>query len=332
MRSQQPLFKSGPFSITANGLVTSRRPTAEEWAPFGKTLALHRGATNWSIGDWMLIGDECGLDDGVVETAAEATGLKRGTLHNMKSIARAFPPAARAHEVPWSHYALVAGFDDEQRGELLARAAAEKLSWEAMQAICRLKRQVKNREWQKFPEGTFGVIVARPPWQRAPYEDTPADAPRAMNEHEIAGLAPAVQGIAAPGCVLYLHATSFRLEEAFEVMQVWGFKYASHHVVMHDLLGPGLWNLERHHLVLVGTRGNPAPPLDDARFDSLLTEGELIHRLDHAYADVPKVLLFERETVIDGWTVWGERLDGMTPTTPGRALRVRREDVSAVLA
>jgi N6-adenosine-specific RNA methylase IME4 len=316
-------FADGEATIRPDGLVVGGAPTEAEWADLGPKLGKLRGGVQWAIGDWLLYGEERSFSTDAYEAAAEATGLKRVTLINLKSVAKAFPKAARAVEVSWSHYALCAGFDDEQRGELLRKAQAENLSWEELRGLCQQERHQKAREWQKFPDGTFGVIVATPPWQKAPYEDN--DTTKSMNEHEIGGLAPAVQGIAAPGCVLYLTAKSFRLEEAFEVMKVWGFSYVTHHVIMRETLGAGVWNRERHDLVLVGTRGVPVPPAEDDRFDSLLTEGELLDRIERAFDHVPRVLLFDRGMEREGWSCWGERLDGMTANAPARALRVRPE-------
>lgn len=326
MAKKQPTlwqFEDGEAVIRPDGLVVHGAPTVDEWAKLGYKLGKLRSGTQWGLGDWLLYGEERAFDEGAYEAAAEATGLKRGTLMNLKSVAKAFPRNARVHEIPWSHYALVAGFDDEQRGELLRRAAAEDLSWEAMRALCKQERIRRAREWQQFPTGTFGVIVAAPQWQAAPFD---INVPGAMSEDEIAGLAPMVQGIAGPGCVLYLCTTNYRLEEALNVLHAWGWSYRTNHCVMHQLLGNGEFTQDRHHVVLVGTRGVAVPPDEDRRLDSLLDEGdELLRRLEYAYAGVPKVLLFGKEER-EGWTVWGERLEAMREQRAQRALRVRPDD------
>jgi N6-adenosine-specific RNA methylase IME4 len=318
-------FEDGEATIRPDGLSVSGNLNVNEWATLGKRLGKLRSGTQWSVGDWLLYGETKQFDEGAYEAAAEATGLKRGTLMNLKSVAKAFPKIQRTYEVPWSHYALVAGFDDEQRGELLARAQRHNLGWDDLRAICRTQRQEKAREWQTWPAGTYGVLYAAPPWRAAPWNEGQAGS---MNDDELVGLAPAVQSISAPNSVLYLTATPFRLDEALRVMNAWGFHYRTQHVVMHDQLGNGQWNRERHHLILVGIHGDPVPPTDDHLFDSILSEGtEFFDRLEVAFNDaVPKVQLFARDTR-PGWTSWGERLESMRDILPARAIRVRHDEV-----
>lgn len=316
-------FEDGEAVIRPDGLTVHGAPSQDEWAALGPKLGKLRSGVQWAVGDWLVYGEERMFDENAYETAIEATGLKRGTLMNLKSVAKTFPKPARAHEVPWSHYALVAGFDDEQRGELLKRAQDEGLSWDQLRTLCRDARNKKAREWQQWPTGTFGVIVAQPPWHGAPFDVT---VPGSMSADEISGLAPAIQGIAGPGCVCYLTATNYRLEEALDVLKTWGFTYRTNHVVMHELFGNGEWHRNRHHVVLVGTRGQAVPPGDDDLFDSLLMEGdELLMRLEQAFPQVPKVQLFARGDAREGWINWGERLDGLTSQTPTRAIRVRND-------
>lgn len=325
-------FDDGEASIHQTGLIVRGSPTVTEWTKLGTQIGKLRSGVQWAIGDWLLYGEHRGFDDGIIEAAAEATGLKRGTLMNLKSVAKTFPKPMRAYEVSWSHYALTAGFDDEQRGELLGRATTEHLSWDEMRGICQQRRQRQQREWQKFPEGTFGVIVAAPTWQKAPFDATTDR--RAMSADAIMGLAPAVQGIAAPSCVLYLTVTNYRLRDAFDVLDAWGFKYATNHVITHELLGPGDWHRNRHDVVLVATRGVPVLPEEDRRCDSVVrSREELLQRLEYMYetgAVLPKVLLFDHDER-EGWTVWGERLDTLAENAPTRGLRVRA-DTEQVIA
>ena len=110
----------------------------------------------------------------------------------------------------------------------------------------------------------FGVIYADPPWRFEPYSrETGID--RAADNHyptmtldEIKALD--VPSIAANDCVLFLWATAPMLTQALEVMAAWGFTYVSQVIWDKDADGHGYWFINRHEILLVGTKGKiPAP-------------------------------------------------------------------------
>ena len=112
--------------------------------------------------------------------------------------------------------------------------------------------------------------------------------------------------------VLFLWVTSPLLEECFEVINAWGFKYKSSFVwdkVAHNM---GHYNSVRHEFLLICTKGSCTPDIPKL-YDSVVS----IERTEHSrkpaefrdmigtlYPTGERLELFAREAA-DGWDVWG---------------------------
>lgn len=340
---QTYLFELGAFKVSAKGLYVEGAVTVDEWAEAGARLARARGATQWAIGDWLLFGEDK-YEDGPYEAAAEATGLKRGTLMNLKSVAKAFPKNKRT-SAPWSHHALVAGFEESVRDELLATAVRERESWESLRARARELRIRQRALMQTFPEGTFGLILAAPPWMGLA-DENPI---HAQTNEQLEALSPQVQRIAAPHCLLYLWAPTVRVVrgEANSLVRAWGFHAQDAHVWVKDTAGHGVYLRERHEHLIVATRGDVVPPTEDLRPDSVIDEprlsdlwrkpDEVYDTLERIYPGVPKVELFADEAHDAGWVAWGRRLneatvEERTARRGRRPVQVREETAEQAIA
>lgn len=328
------LFEWGPFTVTPTGLDMRGRPGPDEWAAIGPRLARVRSSMQWAIGDWLELGER--YDEGVLEAAAEATGLRRGTLLNLRSVSKAWPREKRDPAVGWSHHALMAGFDDEVRERLMKETKDRDLSWEELRVHCQSLRHAVRAAMQKWPSGTFGVMLATPPWRLG---DTPNPGTLALDD--ITALAPYVQKIASPDCVLYLMAPCARTAsgEAAEVLRAWGFTGRTIYAWVRDLTDRSNgWNAERHWNLIVATRGNPVPPEEDALVDSvqehetLGAEADapvppaLVRMIENLHPDAPKVELFAAKERF-GWSAWGEQLQAARHAPAGRrGVRLRDEE------
>ena len=106
------------------------------------------------------------------------------------------------------------------------------------------------------PEGTFGTIVADPPWSygntstRGAAENHYAT----MSIEELCAL-DVVREKAAPQSHLYLWSTAGHLPEAFKVMDAWGFEYKTYFVWVKPQMGMGNYFRVSTELVLFGIRG-----------------------------------------------------------------------------
>ncbi len=124
-----------------------------------------------------------------------------------------------------------------------------------------------------------------------------------------------VKSIADDNAVLFLWVTSPLLEECFEVIKAWGFKYKSSFVwdkIQHNM---GHYNSVRHELLLICTKGSCTPD-NKKLFDSV----QSIERLEHSkkpeefrniinelYLFGNKIELFSRN-VVNGWDCWGNMI------------------------
>ena len=118
--------------------------------------------------------------------------------------------------------------------------------------------------------------------------------------------------------MLYLWVPAPKLYEACSVVDAWGFDYRTCGVWLKDRLGLGYWFRQRHEQLFVAVRGNPVPPADNDRPDSVIEapRGEhsqkpsvVAEMLDRIFPGVPKVELFARQARPD-WTAWGNEALG----------------------
>lgn len=335
-RKQMELFKVNAFTFTEQGVTASGTPTVEEWSQALYVAGKARSGVQWGIGELLLYGDMRKFDEDVYENAMEATGLKRGTLMNMKSLAKTFPRHKR-FDLSWSHHALVAGLEEDEAKALLRRASSQNLSWEELRAIAREARHAKRVREQDWPTGTYGLILADPSWT---YEAGAVDPTRDVNNQyppmptdQIMALSPRIQAIAAPSVVLYMWATSAKMVsgEAVDVLRAWGFTGKSTQVWVKDIQGMGYWARQRHEHLIIATRGNPVPPAEDVRPDSVITAPRRDHsqkpdavyvQLERIYPGVPRIELFARPPFREGWEHWGNE-ELVDPAEAERGIRVR---------
>jgi N6-adenosine-specific RNA methylase IME4 len=179
-----------------------------------------------------------------------------------------------------------------------------------------VKEEVKTAE---IPTGMYRVIYADPPWR---YGNTQPDYHEVQDDHyptmtvkEICDLEIGdrkVAEIALDDAVLFLWVTSPILEESFEVIKAWGFKYKASFVwdkIKHNM---GHYNSVRHEFLLICVRGSCQPDQNQL-FDSV----QSIERTEHSakpeefrniiqtlYPYGTRIELFARKKTA-GWEVFG---------------------------
>ncbi len=111
--------------------------------------------------------------------------------------------------------------------------------------------------------GPFDIVLADPPWRFASNsKDRPGKNPMAHYEcmalDEIKALP--VREIAARDALLLLWVTVPFAQQAWGVMEAWGFRYVSQMVWPKERIGTGFWVRNRHEIVYVARRGRfPCP-------------------------------------------------------------------------
>lgn len=183
------------------------------------------------------------------------------------------------------------------------------------EAIRQIKRERIEKEVPE-PTGKYRVIYADPPWS---YGNSMPDYATDQRDHypvmamsDICALP--VREWAEEDAVLFLWVTSPILEESFQVIRAWGFKYKASFVwdkVLHNM---GHYNSVRHEFLLVCTRGSCQPDVRKL-FDSV----QSIERTEHSkkpeefydiietiYPNGERLEMFARQPR-KGWKAYGNQ-------------------------
>lgn len=250
-------------------------------------------------------------DKAVIDTKkeiAKVSGLSHDTIAKVEKIERQAAPEVK---------------DQLRKGELSIN-----------QAYQTVRREEKKQEVQKRIEEhaavqtgvvdiqatdrKYNIIYADPPWQywesgnknqSLHYTTMPID--------DICDLP--VKDIAADDCILFMWVTYPILNEAFRVIESWGFKYSTAAFVWvkknkqkdTPFVGCGAWTRANSELCLLATKGNitrldagvsqivESPVEEHSKKPDVVRD--LITRL---VGELPRVELFCRNPA-EGWDVWG---------------------------
>jgi len=173
--------------------------------------------------------------------------------------------------------------------------------------------------------GSFGTILADPPWQFT--NKTGKVAPEHRRLHRYATMtldeimALPVEQVVAPTAHLYLWCPNALLAEGLAVLKTWGFSYKSN-IVWHkvrkdggsDGRGVGFYFRNVTELILFGVCGKNARTLAPGRRQVNFLETrkrehsrkpDEIYPIIEACSPGPFLELFARGTR-EGWTTWGD--------------------------
>jgi N6-adenosine-specific RNA methylase IME4 len=170
-----------------------------------------------------------------------------------------------------------------------------------------------------LPDRKYGVIVADPEWEDENWSEETGSDRAASNHYPVSSAdiiaSRAVPTIAADDCVLWLWTTNQHLRIAIDVMEAWGFVYASNYVWGKPSIGLGRWNRSKHEILLVGTKGKPVAPAPGTQRESLLQApvpgghsskpDVFLEMIEGYYPNVPKIELNRRGPARPAWDAWG---------------------------
>lgn len=306
-----------PGEITSTGLLLPEDLPYERWLSIGDTLKRMEKSVQWWIGDWLRFGERKYGE--MYSQALEITGLEYGSLANMKFVAERVESSLRNENLSWSHHVEIAALPAQQAQELLGKAEAEQLTVRELRSEVREIKQTANRE-RRMEEvalgsvGRYAVIYADPPWQ---YDFAETDNRAIENQYptmeltEICALP--VREIAYDDSILFLWATSPKLQEAFAVIEAWGFQYRTSLVWVKDKIGMGYLARGQHEILLVAKRGSLPAPEAATRPASVIHAPRTTHStkpsefyaiIERMYPGIPRVELFSR-AYREGWMSWG---------------------------
>lgn len=174
------------------------------------------------------------------------------------------------------------------------------------------RRRFSPVDTPALPYGMFNVIYADPPWR---YQFTPTYSREVEKNYPTMSLDDicALQIPTAEDAILFLWATSPKLEEAMRVLKEWGFEYRTSMVWVKDRIGMGHYVRAQHELILIGRKGTMRTPEESDRPSSVLMAPRREHsqKPDEVYELIERMFpsgtyleLFSRGARLN-WTMWG---------------------------
>jgi N6-adenosine-specific RNA methylase IME4 len=201
--------------------------------------------------------------------------------------------------------------------------------------------------------GYYGAILADPPWHFHAWVDTArggtnhsgsrlpnggknygssrAPTYQTLEESEISALS--VAELAAPDCVLFLWACWPTIQQAFRIIESWGFTFktcafcwikadATQLELFQDDIEPdmllGYWTRSNSEICLLATRGQPKRTAADVRQAIIAPRREHSRKPDGIHERIERLVagpyleLFARQRR-PGWDCWGNEVDKFAP-------------------
>lgn len=138
------------------------------WMDQGCTLADQRRAIDWSLAVWMEEGKRAGhLACVKWPFLSESIGIPRKVLKDLLRAATAFPPAERTPALSVEHHAIIASLPKDKALPLLERAAAERLTLQAMrECVTQHRFETGERFEDEDTDSSLATVQIRA-WNRA---------------------------------------------------------------------------------------------------------------------------------------------------------------------
>jgi len=174
---------------------------------------------------------------------------------------------------------------------------------------------------QNLPNKKYQIIYVDPPWRFKNYNDDTAT--RWVGKHyslmsfeDICNIP--IKTISGDNCILFLWATFPTLQQAFKLIERWGFTYKTVAFVWiktnHNksiFMGMGYWTRSNSEICLLATKGHPK------RVNANVSQVVISKREEHSkkpdiirnmivtlVGNLPRIELFARQK-IEGWDTWG---------------------------
>lgn len=184
--------------------------------------------------------------------------------------------------------------------------------------------------WPDFPTGQYDVILADPPWSYFGQQDKWGAAAKfyATSPDERLRALP-VRRLMHPRSVLFLWATSPRLDFAIDCLRAWGLHYRGvafvwvktrrdGGVIGAQGVRPSIVKPTAEYVLAASllAKGRPLPLADEGVENVVLAArgahsqkpGEVAARIERLYPNASKLELFARARR-PGWDSWGDQVD-----------------------
>jgi N6-adenosine-specific RNA methylase IME4 len=243
---------------------------------------------------------ECSKQGEALERAAKSVGLGYETVRKTKKIFEQAPL------------------------EIIEKVKQGDISIDRAYTNIRKAERLEANKVTEWPDGKYRVIYADPPWS---YGDERSGMGGAIDHYNTMSLEDikdlSVKELAEDNAVLFMWATAPLLEEAFEVVNAWGFKYKTN--IIWNKVKPNLGNYTsvRHEHLIIATKGSCTPD-NTERFNSVQTiertgrhsekPEEFRNIIETLYTYGNKIELFARKAT-EGWEVYGNEVESISEQT-----------------
>lgn len=191
-------------------------------------------------------------------------------------------------------------------------------SWNYIVHTALPKPKKNGKKIEPLPPGKYSVIYADPPWEyyeggyknQSQHYDT-------LTVEELKQMP--LDDLAADNCILFLWVTFPILDQVFDLIKWWGFKYSTVGFVWvkskkdgtGHFFGLGNWTRANTELCLIATKGSIerkdasisqiiySPPEEHSRKPDIVRD-----KIVSLVGDLPRIELFARQKV-SGWDTWG---------------------------
>ena len=258
------------------------------------------------------------FSDSFSEDTANKTGLSKRTIQQEMQIARDISPEVKkfikVQDIGKSDALLIAREELERQHQIVEKLSKKNINVKT--AILQITREEKPKHTPALPKGVFDVILADPAWS---YDWNISESRSLENHYQTMELEDIcnLEIPSADNAVLFLWATTARLNFAFEVIEAWGFTYKTSMVWVKDKIGMGYYVRNQHEFVLIATKGSIGVPEPRNRpssvFESPRTRHSekptIIHDLiEQMYPGGTYLELFARDAR-ENWIVWGNEVE-----------------------
>jgi hypothetical protein len=131
----------------------------DDWVTAGRRFGAVARCSQWWIGDWIRYGNAQWGEK--YSDAARITGYDVGSLRNMAWVASQFELSLRSDKLSWSHHALLAPLDEEEKRLWIERAIEDRLSVSDLRVELRAYQR-EHREDPGADGDAAGAAAPRP--------------------------------------------------------------------------------------------------------------------------------------------------------------------------
>ena len=180
----------------------------------------------------------------------------------------------------------------------------------------------------------YDIIYADPPWSYRDYTSKEVAEKNinknskksvvmkydVMKHQDIKDLP--IKDIAGNDCILFMWVTMPKLNECFDIIKHWGFRYSTCGFVWikknkkqnTNFWGMGRWTRSNAELCLIGIKGNPkrlsnsVHSVIESKIEEHSKNPDVVrNKIVELCGDLPRIELFARQYA-DGWDCWGNEV------------------------